>query len=64
VSELEKNRLDPTKPNTYISSTSTVNYEQTNYKEYDDHIGYNESLERQDVSKMFEYHHLPLSKCI
>ena len=48
---LEQNRLDEDKPNAYITSQSTVNYESRNLLEFGDDIGYNETLERLAVTE-------------
>ena len=63
IASLERNRIDPSKPNSYISSTSPVNYESSNPLEYGDAIGYNETLERLDVeqySDQMVYVHMPV----
>nr|XP_006817840.1 PREDICTED: uncharacterized protein LOC102810311 [Saccoglossus kowalevskii] len=44
---LLETRLDPNKPNEYISFTSDKNYEDQHPDEYGDHIGYNEQFEMQ-----------------
>ena len=65
VTELLKNRLDPDKPTTYISNTSTVNYESWNLIEFGDDIGNNETLERiavESFSDNITYVHLPIGK--
>ena len=55
--------LDPKKDNTYISPTSTVNYESRNYEEYGDEIGYNEDLEREHFKKFdLNYYLLPVGE--
>lgn len=53
-------RLDPSKPNSYISATSRDNFESRNECEFGDHVGYNETLERQYLAtKGFQYYHVP-----
>jgi hypothetical protein len=65
VQQLEANRLDSGKPSTYISSTSTVNYDVRNALEFGDDVGYNETIERNTIMKMLpsvDYVHLPVGK--
>ena len=65
--QLVTSRLDPSKPNRYISQTSTVNYESRNSLEFGDDIGYNETLERRKIVQTLlavEYIHLPVGKQI
>ena len=53
-------RIDPTKPNEYISPDSTVNYERENSLEYGDDVGYNAGFEKRDMaSKNLTYHQTP-----
>ena len=62
---LEKNRLDKNKDNSYISDTSEVNYESSNNLEFGDDVGYNEALEKEAFSSKpkLTYHHTPIGKC-
>jgi hypothetical protein len=65
VQQLEANRLDTSKPNTYISSTSAVNYDEQNALEFGDEVGYNEANERSKIEQtlpVMEYIHLPVGK--
>ncbi|OWF55707.1 uncharacterized protein LOC110456030 [Mizuhopecten yessoensis] len=58
---LVRTRIDLDKATTYISATSSVNYEQRNSLEFGDGVGYNEGLEQVAVEKAgLTYHHLPL----
>ena len=50
-SRLLQTRIDPNKPNEYISKDSEVNYQSINPLEYGDNLGYSESLEKLDVMK-------------
>ncbi|XP_077999410.1 uncharacterized protein LOC144452231 [Glandiceps talaboti] len=60
---LLKTRIDPKKPNEYISSTSRKNFEARNPGEFGDDIGYNEKLERDAVDgSVLYYVHLPVAK--
>ena len=53
-------RLDTNKPNSYISSNSTDNFESMNECEFGDNIGYNETLERLYLAvKKLPYYHVP-----
>ena len=53
-------RIDPTKPNEYISPESTVNYQRENSLEYGDDVGYNAGQEKRDMeSKTLTYHQTP-----
>lgn len=53
--------LNPSKDNTYISPTSTVNYESRNFGEYGDDIGYNEDLESEHFKEFkLDYYHMPV----
>ena len=61
---LLKFRLDATKPNSYVSPTSTDNFESQNVCEFGDEIGYNETIERIALEKYeFEYYHVPVGGC-
>lgn len=53
-------RLDPRKPNSYVSNTSRDNFESKNVCEFGDEIGYNETIEHMFlVNEGINYHHLP-----
>ena len=57
-------RLDPTKPNSYISPDSTVNFESENTCEFGDAVGYNETLERLRLDESgIKYCHVPVGGC-
>ncbi|XP_070570808.1 uncharacterized protein [Ptychodera flava] len=62
TARLLESRIDPNKPNNYISPTSTVNYESTNPGEFGDEIGYNETMESEYINGNtdFMYYHLPV----
>ncbi|XP_025107782.1 uncharacterized protein LOC112572361 [Pomacea canaliculata] len=58
---LEETRIDPKRPNYFISPTSEVNYESRNYDEFGDDIGYQELTERLTFkSSKLQYYHLPV----
>lgn len=60
---LEETRIDPKRPNYFISPTSEVNYESRNYDEFGDDIGYQELTERLTFkSSKLQYYHLPVGK--
>ena len=50
ISQLEANILNKDLLNTYISESSSVNYESRNPLEYGDDVGYNETVERIHLS--------------
>ena len=59
-SNLLRARLDPNKPNSYISATSRDNFESRNECEFGDHIGYNEATERLYLEgNGIQYYHVP-----
>ena len=61
--ELEKNRIDPTKTNEYVSDRSDVNYISRNALEFGDDIGYNEEWEKKNVTATgIQYMHTPAGK--
>ncbi|CAH1783486.1 unnamed protein product [Owenia fusiformis] len=60
ITRLLATRIDPSRPNTYISNTSLVNYEARNQLEFGDDVGYNETMERQAVEAAgLKYYHHP-----
>ena len=64
VYQLEANRIDPYKPDIYISDTATFNYEMNNTLEFGDEIGYNETIERLAIRSIMpnvNYIHLPIA---
>ena len=49
------------RPNSYISDSSTTNYEALNVEEFGDDVGYSEPLERAAVeSAGLKYMHMPV----
>ncbi|XP_006820173.1 uncharacterized protein LOC102805735 [Saccoglossus kowalevskii] len=62
VTRLLETRLDPDKPNKYITPTSEINYELRNEGEFGDDIGYNEEIERDTYAEInISYFHLPVA---
>ena len=60
---LEKNRINDSLPNSYISATSQVNYQQINTIQFGDDVGYNETIEREKFDKEgIEYQRMPIGK--
>ena len=60
---LEKNKIDPSLPNSYISTSSKVNYQQINTIQFGDDVGYNETVEQETFDKEgIEYYHMPIGK--
>lgn len=58
---LLETRINPTRPNSYISETAGKNYESINGHEFGDHNGYNEELERDAFKDSgLDYYHVPL----
>ena len=58
---LKQTLIDATRPNSYISDSSEINYETINEAEFGDTIGYNENLEREAFNGSgVEYYHMPL----
>ena len=65
AANLESSRIDPSKPNSYISQNATRNYEMENRHEFGDNIGYSEALEQEEVGKFWpfiNYIDLPICK--
>ncbi len=64
--ELLKYRIWPRISHTYISPNSTTNYAMTNYLQFGDEIGYNETLERIAIESRpghpYRYAHTPVGK--
>ncbi|XP_076469093.1 uncharacterized protein LOC143299660 [Babylonia areolata] len=58
---LEETRIDPNRPNSFVSPDSEVNYESRNYEEFGDEVGYQESLEELAFrSSPLDYYHMPV----
>ncbi|KAK7101512.1 uncharacterized protein [Littorina saxatilis] len=58
---LEETRINPNRPNHFISPESKVNYESNNTEEFGDEVGFQETTERVAFLKSpLEYYHMPL----
>ena len=64
-SRLEETRIDPNRPNHFISPDSEVNYESRNPGEFGDEVGYQEVTEQLVFKKSpLKYHHLPVGEYV
>ncbi|KAL8589356.1 hypothetical protein ACOMHN_021508 [Nucella lapillus] len=58
---LEETRIDPKRPNHFISASSEVNYESRNYEEFGDEVGYQDKGEEVAFySSPLDYYHMPV----
>eukprot|EP00914_Ancora_sagittata_P028386 GHVO01055970.1.p1 GENE.GHVO01055970.1~~GHVO01055970.1.p1 ORF type:complete len:357 (+),score=35.77 GHVO01055970.1:470-1540(+) len=57
-------RVNPARPNEFISTDSEINYQEVNELEYGDEVGYNETIARQHITDeySFEYLHTPIGE--
>ena len=64
-SRLEETRIDPKRPNYFISPDSPVNYESKNYEEFGDEVGYQQTTEELVFkNSRLNYYHLPVGKFV